>query len=87
MSQKSLQLYCICRTSNMSLDINVRGPEGLVFVTESRVTLDWQFPDSSTVRVSFDTANGDPFDVATIIRRDGLKYVQQKDVSAERTLR
>lgn len=41
----------------MSLGILVRGPEGLVFAAESRVTLDWQLSDGSHIPVSFDTAS------------------------------
>ncbi len=41
----------------MSLGINVRGPEGLVFATESRVSLNWQHPNGSVLPLSFDTAN------------------------------
>src|SRR5659263_107699 len=41
----------------MSLGINVRGPEGLVFATESRVSLNWQHPNGSVLALSFDSAN------------------------------
>ena len=40
----------------MSLGINVRGPEGLVFAAESRTTVDWPTP-AGPVRINFDATN------------------------------
>ncbi|MGA3198805.1 MAG: hypothetical protein ABSD89_05305 [Halobacteriota archaeon] len=40
----------------MSLGINVRGPEGLVFAAESRSTVDWPAPDGP-IHINFDATN------------------------------